>query len=306
MPNELSKFELPYYFVEPGDRVLIEPVNLESEIGSLGDQKVQIDGSIDLGRLGRIRVAGLTVEQIEQAVEDQIALYGQRESINVRMVETNAAQVYVVGEVGSPAAYPINGNEHVLDAILRAGGLTSKASPCDIILVRPTTPDSCRVVLPVCYRQITQLGDVTTNYQLQPGDRIVVGSRTFLEELSLKKQRNSCDRCCRSQGVECQPERVQYRNRFALISQPFPTPPRQVQEGGSGPNRNDATDRSATPNRNEAPNGAAVPPNPYYIPDATRNPNANGVDSDIFLPPLNNNGSPNQNRTDPRQPPRSY
>ncbi len=122
MPHELSMSELPNYFIEPGDRVLIEPVNLESEIGSLGDQKVQIDGSIDLGQLGRIRVAGMTVEQIEQAVEDRIAIYGEREPINVRMVETNAAEVYVIGEVGSPAAYPLNGNETVLDAILRTAG----------------------------------------------------------------------------------------------------------------------------------------------------------------------------------------
>ncbi len=174
LPNELSKFALPDYFVEPGDRILIEPVDLESDIGSLGDQKIQVDGTIDLGEFGRIRVAGLTVEAIERAVEDQIALSGKQETINVQLIETNAAEVYVIGEVGSPAAYPIDGHEHVLDAILRAGGLTSKASPCDIILVRPTAPEGCRVVLPVCYRQITQLGDVTTNYQLQPGDRIVV------------------------------------------------------------------------------------------------------------------------------------
>ena len=37
---------------------------------------------------------------------------------------------------------------------------------------RPTPPRSCRVVLPICYRQITQLGDTSTNYQIKPGDRI--------------------------------------------------------------------------------------------------------------------------------------
>lgn len=66
LPNELAKSEIRDYFVEPGDRILIEPVNLESEIGSLGDQKIQVDGSVDLGKFGRIRVAGMSVEEIEQ------------------------------------------------------------------------------------------------------------------------------------------------------------------------------------------------------------------------------------------------
>jgi protein involved in polysaccharide export with SLBB domain len=98
-----------------------------------------IDGSIDLGRFGRIRVAGLTVEAIEDAIANQIAsLLGTPERVNVQLIETNAAHVYVLGAVGSPGTYNLDGNETVLDAILEAGGLTSKASPCDIIMVRPT------------------------------------------------------------------------------------------------------------------------------------------------------------------------
>ena len=221
--------DLPDYHVEPGDRILIEAVDLQSEIGSLGDQKIQIDGSVDLGKFGRLRVSGMTIEEIELAIQDRIAASGKKEPINAQLIETNSARIYVLGEVGSPAAYPLDGNEHVLDAILRAGGLTSKASPCDIVLVRPTGPDDCRVVLPVCYRQITQLGDVTTNYQLQPGDRIVVGSRPLCEEFFWWKQNSVCRRCSRSCCVECQPTTVQYRNRFAarlasflIPNQPLP------------------------------------------------------------------------------------
>ena len=227
LPNELAKFEIPTYHLEPGDRILIEPVNLDSEIGSLGDQKIQIDGSVDLGKFGRIRVSGMSVEEVEQAVEDQISVSSEREPINVQLVESNAAEVYILGEVGSPAAYRIDGHEHVLDAILLAGGLTSKASPCDIVLVRPTNPERCRVVLPVCYRQITQLGDVTTNYQLQPGDRIVVGSRSFHEEFAFWKQDKGCGRCSRSCCVECQPGNVQYQKRFLSPMQPFKRPATQ-------------------------------------------------------------------------------
>jgi hypothetical protein len=73
------------------------------------------------------------------------------------------------------------GRETVLDGLMAAGGLSDSASEGKIILSRPTAPRSCRVVLPICYDHIVQLGDTTTNYQLQPGDRIYVGTRTFCE-----------------------------------------------------------------------------------------------------------------------------
>ncbi len=314
LPHELGKLEVQNYFVEPGDRVLIEPVNLDSEIGSLGDQKIQVDGSVDLGKFGRIRVAGMSVEEIEKAVEDQLETYGAREQINVQLVESNAAQIYVLGEVGSPAAYPIEGHEHVLDAILSAGGLTSKASPCDIVLVRPTLPDRCRVVLPVCYRQITQLGDVTTNYQLQPGDRIIVGSRGFCEELAFWNQGKECSRCSRSCCVECQPSTVNYQNRFAGRQMPFSktglqTERQSSQESGQS-KRVDGSGKPVggsdfllrEPNRSNLKSDAEPKPasksdlNPVVKPDfkSDQKPDSNSdakSDEDLFLPPVKSDGA---------------
>ncbi len=225
LASELSKVALETYYLEPGDRLLIEPVNLESEFRAIGDQKVQVDGSIDLGQYGRLRVSGMPVEAIEVAIEERIReVSGKPESINVQLLEPNAAEVYVLGEVGSPGAYALDGHETVLDAILTAGGLTSQASPCDIVLVRPTAHCDKRVVLPVCYRQLTQIGDTTTNYQVQPGDRIVVGARTLREELSVWKQTTSCPRCNCEQKVECQPSSKRYMNRFVSWLNPFPMP----------------------------------------------------------------------------------
>ena len=70
---------------------------------------------------------------------------------------------------------PITGNETVLDAINYAGGLTPTAAPQNIRLVRPAPPGACcEQILPVNLAAITSGGDPTTNYQLMPGDRIVV------------------------------------------------------------------------------------------------------------------------------------
>ncbi|MEZ6137611.1 MAG: polysaccharide biosynthesis/export family protein [Pirellulaceae bacterium] len=273
LEHELAKQVLPEYFVEPGDRLLLEPVELDSEFQATGDQEVMVDGSVDLAHFGRIRVAGLTVEQIEAAVVDHIeSVSGNRININVQLLETNGAQVYVLGAVGSPGAYDIDGNETVLDSILMAGGLTSKASPCDIILVRPTDPCDCRVVQRVCYRQITQLGDVTTNYQIQPGDRVVVGERTLCQELAFWKQASACPCCDRSKCVECRPETKDYRNRFASWFPPFPRPLRQ----------DDQSEGEETAN---AEGIAPIEPDAGEAPEIQEDSQQRSSDQDIFLPP---------------------
>jgi hypothetical protein len=75
------------------------------------------------------------------------------------------------------------GRETVLDAIIAAGGLTDAADRRGITFTRPTYPDDCRVVLPVCYSEIVQIGDTSTNYQVGPSDRIYVPSMTFCKQL---------------------------------------------------------------------------------------------------------------------------
>ncbi|TWU34205.1 polysaccharide biosynthesis/export family protein [Novipirellula artificiosorum] len=208
LPRELNRSVIPVHYLEPGDVLLVEPVHLGSEVRLPADQHVMADGSIDLGGFGRCVVAGLTLEEAEQLVERTITDSAEEETqINIRLLEP-VHHYYVLGEVNSPGSYPLSGFETVLDGILAAGGLTSDAAPCKILLARPTTPCSCRVTLPVCYREITQLGDTTTNYQLQPGDRIFVSTRSCLDELMFWQSNETCQRCCRSQRACCRPDAV--------------------------------------------------------------------------------------------------
>lgn len=199
IPRELEKAVLPEYILQPGDVLIAEPSALDSPVRFPADQTILADGTIDLGRYGRLIVAGKTIEQVEADVTDAVRAQEKTpvDPINVRLVNAQSAVYYVLGEVSSPGSFPLIGSETVLDAILAAGGLGDKASPCNIILSRPTPPDGCRIVLPVCYRQIVQLGDTSTNYQVMPGDRIYVATRTFCESCFSKR---SCSLC---QGLQC-------------------------------------------------------------------------------------------------------
>jgi protein involved in polysaccharide export with SLBB domain len=205
LPRELQKQPLPPYVVEPGDVLLVQPADLDSPVRLPGDQPVLLDGTISLGRYGQLQVAGKTIPEIENLVRASVRTEGKDAKdpgpITVRVVSRQSKVYYVLGEVNSPGSFQLNGRETVLDGIIAAGGLTGSASRTNIILSRPTLPDHCRIVLPVCYRQIVQLGDTTTNYQLAPGDRIFVATRTFCEGLFKSKHDREC--LCDGPQVPC-------------------------------------------------------------------------------------------------------
>ena len=196
IPKELDKASLPAYIVEPGDSLSVEPADLDSPIRLPGNQPVLQDGTIDLGKFGRPVVAWKTVPQIEADIRKLIDSQSKEKTpITVRLLGRESKVFYVLGEVNAPRAYPLAGRETVLDGILTAGGLTRQADMKRIILSRPTLPAGCRVVLPICYNQIVQLGDTATNYQLQPGDRIYVPSKPAFEGFCAKRKQGDCGPC---------------------------------------------------------------------------------------------------------------
>lgn len=202
LPRELQKRVALPYVVEPGDVLLVQPANLDSPLRLPGDQTVLPDGTIQLGRYGELVVAGKTVPQIEADARAQIEAQGGKDvgPITARLVTRVSKVYYVLGEVNAPGAFPLQGRETVLDALLAAGGLNDRASRKFITLSRPTPPDGCRIVLPICYNEIVQLGDTATNYQIAAGDRIFVPTRGH-DDCGRKKV---CPPCGRPQ-MPCPP-----------------------------------------------------------------------------------------------------
>ncbi len=198
-PRELEKQVLFEYRVEPGDVLIVEPVDFNSTLRLPNDQTVLADGTIELGKYGRLHVAGQTTAEIEAEVQRLIDAEQERvpsedaaadepeldesHRISVRLDQAESKVYYVLGEVNAPGAFPLVGRETVLDAIIKAGGLADRANRHNILLSHPTPPGSCPEVLPICYQQIVQLGDTTTNFQIQPGDRIFVPSLTLCREI---------------------------------------------------------------------------------------------------------------------------
>ena len=221
VPREFSKTLLPTYRLAPGDTVLVEPARFDTPLRFPADQPVQPDGTIDLGRFGRVAVAGMTVKEVEELVAVRIDRVAERDEnlaraiaddpmgveVNVRLIDPRGSVYYVLGAVQTPGVFQLAGRETVLDAILTAGGLLDGAKKCDIILSRPSIPGDCRTVLPVCYDHLVQMGDSTTNYQILPGDRIFVPAKGCKDTLGeLFGADDGCDLCACHPQFGCGPD----------------------------------------------------------------------------------------------------
>ena len=217
-PTELNKQVLAAYTLEPGDTLAVEPAELESPVRLPGSQPVLPDGTIDLGKVGKPLVAGLTTSQAEVEVQKLVdrVYKGKADAedaakdraltiVTARLVGRESKVYYVFGEANAPRSFPLAGRETVLDGIVAAGGITRQADTNKIVLARATQPDGCRVVLPVCYANIVQLGDTSTNYQLLPGDRIYIPSKSALDGLNFfHKDKNTC-KPCEGPQIGCPP-----------------------------------------------------------------------------------------------------
>jgi polysaccharide export outer membrane protein len=198
LPREFTKVTMPDYVVEPPDLVVVEVLEALPGRPITGERLVRPDGKISLSFYGDLYVAGLTTDEIKEKIvlhlrkflpdevlglteidpkTNKVVEVAPRDSprVFVDVTSYNSKFYYVQGDVAAPGKMPITGNECVLDAINYAGGLIPTAAPTNIRLVRPAPPGACcEQLLPVNLAAIISGGDPTTNYQMMPGDRLVV------------------------------------------------------------------------------------------------------------------------------------
>ncbi len=198
-PRESEMIALPLYVVEPPDMIRVDLHESLPGRPIRGDRLVRPDGRISMGYYGQVYVAGLTVSEIKEKIilhlrkyltEEQLGLVipdsarsgrsrpvspADSTRVSVEVVAFNSKAYYVLGDVATPGRMPITGSETVLDGLNCAGGLLPSAAVSNIRLVRPEPGGSnLEKFLKVDYRAIVENGDPATNYQIRPGDRLIV------------------------------------------------------------------------------------------------------------------------------------
>lgn len=90
--------------------------------------RVNSRGSISLPLVGLVPAAGLTSEQLEEALAAKLAKdYLQNPQVSVFIKEFTSQRVTVEGAVKKPGVYPLKGRTSLLQTLATAEGLTSVA-----------------------------------------------------------------------------------------------------------------------------------------------------------------------------------
>jgi polysaccharide export outer membrane protein len=134
---------------------------------------VDADGTVYYPHVGRIEVAGRTVDEVRDLLTERLARVVQHPQLDVRVAAFRGKRVQVTGEVTAPTTVPITDVPlHVQDALAAAKGFTLEADFSHVTLSRAGT--TYALDLQAMYER----GDFTQNWLLQDGDVINVADRS--------------------------------------------------------------------------------------------------------------------------------
>jgi polysaccharide biosynthesis/export protein len=159
---------IPDYVIGPED-VLHIAVWKESDLTAT--LPVRPDGKISLPLLNDVQAAGLTPAQLAASLTDKLRKYVEDPRVTVVVAAINSKRIYLVGEVLRPGATPMLPHMTVLQA-LSSAGINQFAKTKGIYVLR--TENGKQEKLPVNYRRLVKGLDIEQNYELRPGDTIVV------------------------------------------------------------------------------------------------------------------------------------
>lgn len=156
----------PDYVLGPGDTLRID---LWGGVSERLQRVVDREGQISLPEAGTVQVAGKNLGQVQELVQAVLRTQFRDERADVSLARLRTVRVYVVGDVAYPGAYDISALSTPLNAVLAAGG--------------PTSRGSMRVVKHLRGKQVVQETDLydlilhgvrTDTSLLQSGDTIQV------------------------------------------------------------------------------------------------------------------------------------
>jgi protein involved in polysaccharide export with SLBB domain len=184
-----------------GGPVPLRPVLAQSAHAAAQDQDTPAQASnqikIPAGGKGRITITievdGQGTSSAEQHppappnpsaddIRRKISPPEESATVFVDVTAYNSNNYYVLGDVAVTGRLPWTGNETILDALAYAGGLLASAEPKDIRLVRPGRGGKPSKIYKIDLAGIQEKGDVHSNYQIFPNDRLIVGRNEVVKK----------------------------------------------------------------------------------------------------------------------------
>lgn len=137
----------------------------------VGQEQVDIDGTVLLPEVGAVHVAGLTRTELEALLTQKYAPYYQQNDFQVQ-INTGARYYYVLGEVRAPGPKSFRGDLTLFEAVLEAQPKPNASNLGRVRLVRPDPRDP--LVITADIGDMMRTGDSTFNVLVRERDIVVV------------------------------------------------------------------------------------------------------------------------------------
>jgi polysaccharide export outer membrane protein len=157
------------------------------EAEEISDKPVRIapDGFINLPLVGRVKAAGLTVEELQAELVHRLKRLIVDPDVTVSLTETHSQPVSVVGAVKNPGVIQLQGQKTFLEVMTLAGGprddagYTARISRRKVLGALPlphatTDPSGQFSVAEVNLQNIMEARDSASNILMMPNDVISV------------------------------------------------------------------------------------------------------------------------------------
>lgn len=142
---------------------------------------VRPDGKISVPLVGDAIAASLSAEQLAENLTDKLKKYIRNPEVTVIVSSSESAEflsrVRITGAISLPQSIPYRRGMTVLDLVLQAGSLSDFANGDGAILYRKTAAGTKRYSIQI--DRIIKKGDISTNYELQPADILIIPESLF-------------------------------------------------------------------------------------------------------------------------------
>lgn len=130
------------------------------------------DGSVSFPLVGNMKVGGLSAPEVESVISEALEEFIPGADVSVVVTSTAGNLIYILGKVKAPGTYVMAAPMSVIQALSLSGGLETFANERDILIVRNS--GGVQSLLEVDYSDILSGKDISSNYQLEAGDTIMV------------------------------------------------------------------------------------------------------------------------------------
>ena len=157
------------YIIGKGD---VLEINVWREPDLTAETFVRLDGRISMRLIGDVQAAGRTPMELSAAVEDKLGEYLEMPVVTVVIKSQVSYQFYIIGEIQSAGAYPLQKRLTLIQAVAQVGGFTEWADKDEIILLRHMDGQDQRIEVDV--DDLIEGKPSAENIVLQKDDTIIV------------------------------------------------------------------------------------------------------------------------------------